>query len=90
MKICVIVINSVWYDPRVRKQIAEYLRCGHEVSVVGHRCAQYDEEKVAQIPAPTNIVHITKYVGKQRSPIKKLHREYLRNKALEHMLLQRS
>lgn len=77
-----IVINSVWYDPRVRKQIEEYIRCGHEVCVVGHRCARYDREKVERIPAPTEIVHIKKYEGKQRSPIKKLHREYLRNQAL--------
>lgn len=77
-----IVINSVWYDPRVRKQIEEYIRCGHEVCVVGHRCSRYDEEKVAQIPAPTEIVHVEKYAGKQSSPFKKLYREYLRNKAL--------
>ena len=82
LKICVIVINSVWYDPRVRKQIAEYIRCGHEVSVVGHKCARYDAEKVKQIPAPTNIVHVTKYEGKQRNPLKKILRERLRNKAL--------
>ena len=81
LKICVIVINSVWYDPRVRKQIEEYLRCGHEVRVVGHRCARYDEEKVKQIPVPTNIVHVEKYAGKQRSPVKKLLRERLRNQA---------
>jgi glycosyltransferase involved in cell wall biosynthesis len=87
MRICVVVINSVWYDPRVRKQIAEYLRCGHHVQVVGHRCARFDAEKVAQIPAPTNIVHVTRYVGKQRSPLKKLHREYLRNKAVTEAII---
>ena len=88
MRICVIVINSVWYDPRVRKQIEEYLRAGHEVRVVGHRCARYDKEKVAGIPAPTNIVHIEKYAGRQRSPIKKLHREYLRNRALTEAIME--
>ena len=67
MRICVIVINSVWYDPRVRKQIAEYIRAGHEVRVVGHRCARYDKEKIEGIPAPTNIVYIEKYafIGRQ-------------------------
>lgn len=87
MRICVIVINSVWYDPRVRKQIEEYLRAGHEVRVVGHRCARYDKEKVDRIPAPTNIVHIEKYAGRQRSPIKKLHREHLRNRALTEAIM---
>ncbi len=87
LKICVIVVNSVWYDPRVRKQIEEYIRCGHDVRVVGYKCARYDEEKVKLIPAPTHIVHVTKYVGKQRSPLKKLHREYLRNKALAQAIM---
>ena len=82
MRICVVVINSVWYDPRVRKQIEEYLRVGHEVRVVGHKCARYDKEKVEKIPAPTHIVHVEKYAGKQRSLIKKLRREQLRNHAL--------
>lgn len=88
MKVCVIVVNSVWYDPRVRKQIEEYLRCGHEVSVVGHRCSRYDREKVEQIPAPTHIVYLEKYAGKQRSPFKKLYREHLRNKALTEAILE--
>ncbi len=82
MRICVVVINSVWYDPRVRKQIEEYLRAGHEVRVVGHKCARYDKEKVEKIPAPTHIVQIEKYQGKQSSPFKKLHREHLRNQAI--------
>ncbi len=88
MRICVIVINSVWFDPRVRKQIDEYIRAGHEVRVVGHKCARYDEERVAQIPAPTNIVSVENYKGKQRSPIKKLHREHLRNRALTQAILE--
>ncbi len=88
LKICVVVINSVWFDPRVRKQIEEYIRCGHEVNVVGHKCARYDEEKVQKIPAPTCIVRVDKYVGKQRSPIKKLHREYLRNKAVAEAIIK--
>ena len=28
MKICDVVLNSVWFDPRVRKQIMEYQRNG--------------------------------------------------------------
>ena len=88
MRICVIVINSVWYDPRVRKQIEEYLRDGHEVQVVGYKCARYDEEKVAQIPAPTQIVHVEKYAGKQSSTVKKLLRERLRNQALTEAIIK--
>ena len=81
------MLNSVYYDPRVRKQIAEYIRCGHEVHVVGYRCPRYDEDKVRQIPAPTNIVYVDKYAGKQHSPLKKLLRERLRNQALTEAIL---
>lgn len=88
MKICVIVINSVWYDPRVRKQIVEYLRCGEDVTAVGYKCARYDAQKVAQIPVPTNIVSVDKYRGHQRSPIKKLRREALRNEALTRAIVE--
>ncbi|MBQ2446669.1 MAG: glycosyltransferase family 4 protein [Oscillospiraceae bacterium] len=88
MKICVVVINSVWYDPRVRKQIAEYLRLGHEVRVVGHRCNRYEQDKVAMIPAPTKIVHVDRYQGKQRSPFKKLHREHLRKVAVTEAIIE--
>ncbi len=82
MRICVIVFNSVWYDPRVRKQIEEYLRAGHEVQIVGYKCGRYHKEEVAKIPAPIHIVHIEKYEGKQSFPIKKLLRERLRNRAM--------
>jgi len=88
MKVCVIVNNSVWFDPRVRKQIDEYIRAGHEVHVVGHKCSRYDKDRVAQIPAPTTIVSVDKYKGKQRSPLKKLHREHLRNRALARAVIE--
>ena len=28
MKVCDVVLNSIWYDPRVRKQIIEYRKQG--------------------------------------------------------------
>lgn len=80
MKVCDVVIDSIWYDPRVRKQINEYKRMGIDLCCVGFACERYDAEKVAQIPCPTTIVHTpAKYEGRQKSIIKKLIREKIRN-----------
>lgn len=76
MKVCDVVLNSIWYDPRVRKQIAEYLANGVELSCVGYECNRYDEEKIKNIPCKTNIVRKNQdYVGKQKSVFRKLKRE---------------
>lgn len=76
MKVCDVVLNSIWYDPRVRKQIAEYLANGVELSCVGYECNRYDEEKIKSIPCKTNIVRQNlNYVGKQKSVFRKLKRE---------------
>ncbi len=87
MKVCVIVFNSIWYDPRVRKQIIEYGQQGEEVCAVGYHCQRYDAEKVAQLPCPVNIVSVEKYQGHQSSPVKKLRREHLRNLALAQAII---
>ena len=79
MKICDVVMNSVWYDPRVRKQIAEYIRQDVELSCVGIRCERYDEEKVRRIPCPVNVVCIDrKYEGRKKTVFGRLQREYKR------------
>ena len=83
MRVCVVVLNSVWYDPRVRKQIASYMENGIELSCVGYKCERYDKEKVALIPCPTTIVeNNSKYAGKQYSPVKKLMRERDKDNAI--------
>ena len=58
MKVCDVVLNSIWYDPRVRKQIIEYKNKGVEVSCVGYRCNRFDEEQVQKLPCPATIVSI--------------------------------
>ena len=83
MKVCDIVLNSIWYDPRVRKQINEYLAQGVDLCCVGLKCSRYDEEKVAQMPCPVTIVETpVKYQGRQKNPLRKLAREKLRVQAL--------
>lgn len=83
MKVCDVVLNSVWYDPRVRKQIAEYLRQDVDVTVVGMKCPRYDEEKIALVPCKTIIAEIdSSFDGKQKGVIRKLKRESLKTKAV--------
>lgn len=79
MKVCDVVLNSIWYDPRVRRQITAYRQQNVELVCVGMRCNRYDKEKINQIPCPTDIVCIDEsYEGKQKSIVCKLIREYLR------------
>ena len=77
MKVCDVVLNSVWYDPRVRKQINAYMSNSNiELSCVGLKCNRYDESKVKEIPCPTAVVFPDpKYAGKQKSIWKKIQRE---------------
>lgn len=83
MRVCVVVLNSVWYDPRVRKQIRSYLDAQIDLVCVGYQCNRYDAEKVAQIPCKVTIVEPDpRYTGHQRSPIKKVMREIVRDQQL--------
>ncbi|MBQ9861187.1 MAG: glycosyltransferase [Clostridia bacterium] len=83
MKVCDVVLNSIWHDPRVRRQICEYVAQGVELCCVGMRCIRYDEEKVAAIPCPTTIVEMpVHYQGKQRNLFRKLLRERVRNRVV--------
>ena len=50
MKVCDCVKDAVWYDPRVRKQIDEYISRGIQVEAVGVMDPRYDEAEVAKIP----------------------------------------
>lgn len=89
MKVCDVVLNSIWYDPRVRRQIAEYMRQDVQLSCVGIRCNRYDEEKVKQIPCPVKIATISeKYCGKQKSIFGKLKREYLQIAAIRDAIIE--
>lgn len=83
MKICDIVMNSVWYDPRVRKQIMEYCRRGVDVVCVGYECPRYDAEKISELPCRTKVVMRDKrFLGKQKFVIRKFMREWIKNKAV--------
>lgn len=57
MKICDVVMNSIWHDPRVIKQIAEYSKHEDiELFAVGKHCVRYNQEEIDKIPAQVEIV----------------------------------
>lgn len=88
MKVCDVVLNSIWYDPRVRKQIIEYKNQGVEVRCVGYRCNRFDEEQIKKIPAPVSIVSIDKkYDGKQKGIIRKVIREIKKNRVVKEAII---
>lgn len=88
MKVCDVVLNSIWYDPRVRKQIVEYKNQGVEVSCVGYRCNRFDEEQIKKIPAPVSIVSIDKkYDGKQKGIIRKVIREIKKKRVVKEAII---
>ena len=76
MRVCDVVLNSIWCDPRVRKQIVEYQNNDIEVMCVGMKCPRYDAEKVANMPCSVHLSEIPENLkGKLNSPLKKLKRE---------------
>lgn len=88
MKICDVVMNTIWFDPRVRKQIIEYKNHGFDVYGVGYNNGKNDKEKIASIPCQVTIADIpAKYKAKQRNPVVKLFREHLMNKAVEKAII---
>lgn len=88
MKVCDVVLNSVWYDPRVRKQLTEYKAQGVEICAVGQKCSRYDESKLQQIPSRTNIVQIdSRFDGYQPGILRKLRREWLRFKGVRDAII---
>lgn len=83
MKVCDVVLNSIWYDPRVRKQLTEYKAQGVDVFAVGIKCNRYDESKLSVIPCAFHIVQIDPaYDGKQSGIFRKLRREKLRRQGV--------
>lgn len=83
MKVCDVVINSIWYDPRVRKQIKEYIKNDIDLCCVGFKCNRYDQEKIKNIPCACTIASIDeKFAGKLHGFLAKLKRESLTNKSV--------
>lgn len=89
MKVCDVVLNSVWYDPRVRKQLEEYKKAdGLDISCVGFKCQRYDVDKINVLPCKTVIADIDEnFKGRQKNIFKKLKRERERNFAIRNAII---
>jgi glycosyltransferase involved in cell wall biosynthesis len=80
MKVCDIVTNPIWYDPRVKKQILEYYQASDVVlECVGVRNnGRYKQEEVDKIPCPVNLITIdAKYYRSTRTVFTKIARELM-------------
>ncbi len=83
MVICDVVKNSVWYDPRVKKQIYSYLENGCELTCIGVITKRYNEEEVAKIPCKVILADIDeKYYSEKRTFFTKIIRELKTNKEI--------
>lgn len=66
MRVCDVVMNSIWYDPRVRRQLVEYRNANVDVLGIGLKCSRFDAEKILDIPVPVKIVALPdRFLGKQ-------------------------
>ena len=82
MKVCVVVLNSVWFDPRVTKQIRSYSSSEVDVVAVGVKDARYNKEEIEKLPCPVRLVDTAGVNQYTKSLRRKLRREYLRHKAM--------
>ena len=56
MRVCDVVMDSVWYDPRVRKQIYEYKANHVDLCVVGIEDSRTDFNEIKKLNCPVEIV----------------------------------
>ena len=86
MKVCTVVCNSVWFDPRVTKQIEVYRKTRDvELCCVGMKCRRYDKAKIDAMNIPITIVEKPeKYSSfrRMKTPIGKIKRELVQHKML--------
>ncbi len=88
MKVCDVVLDSVWFDPRVRKQLIEYKNNDIDVVCIGYKDGFYDEEKVKAIPCPVVITNVDeKYDKRLTSKVKILMREFNRVKHVRRAII---
>ena len=79
MRVCDVVINSIWHDPRVTKQLKEYGKFA-EVFAVGFKCDRYNADEIEKLICPVELVSIDdKYYRKKRTIFTKIRRTILEN-----------
>lgn len=58
MKITIIVMNSVWHDPRVRRTATAVAREGFETTAIGCNDVDFNAEKIKDLPFQTQIIPV--------------------------------
>ena len=77
MKVCDVVVNSIWYDPRVKKQIKSYVQNGVEIECVGFKDNRYKKEEVEKIPCNVRLTEFE--IKKKRSLWNKIYQMFKMN-----------
>lgn len=78
MKISMIVFNTVWNDPRVRREATSTFKKGIETIVLGLKDFDYNKEKVNALPFPVSLIEIdSKYYRPSRTFFTIVRREFI-------------
>lgn len=85
MRIADVVKNSIWHDPRVRKQIISYVSHGYDVGGVGVFDDRYNEENVLKLGCK-NLINKQK-INNGKTIIGKILREIKTNKAIQKSII---
>lgn len=89
MRVCDVVKDSVWYDPRVKKQIYSYLENKQEIICVGIKDPRFNQNEVDKIPCKVDLVDIDEhYYGKKRTIFTKISRELKTNREIYKKILE--
>lgn len=87
VKVCDCVKDAIWYDPRVRKQIDEYINCGVKVEAVGVMDPRYDEMEIEKIPCEVKISKIKEKYYCNPNVLQKIWREIKTNIDLYRLII---
>ena len=61
MKICDVVTNSIWFDPRVKRQIYEYSSYSDiDLVCVGKKDGKFNEEEIKKLKIPIKLIEVDK------------------------------
>lgn len=89
MKVCIIVKNSFWFDPRVRKQILEYQKHNIDIYCIGIKDNKYDPEKLKAFNATFKLVNVNNdYYGPKRNFFTKIKRELSTNRDISKEIIK--
>lgn len=92
MKVCLVTMNSVWWEPRVRKQISAYSNESDiDLVCVGFKDQRYEEEKISAIPCKIIITTVDDSLAyQQKSFSKKLKRDAMTYYAIRDAIISES